>query len=1254
MKKLQLATVAALLIVLLPGFILRGGGSPSVPGGTVSAQSFFNANAVTVSGPIPVMSGVWFPPGAVPAGSYATPSIGGTTLTQWELVSSASTWPDGSFRGGSFSGFLPSALTASTRQGITWKVVAGTAPAITPANPNVISLNTNFHVDLTNATSAYWAPTNSFTGDSNNGGVGILLGPVVTPGSGVASAVNVRFPTSQGYGCSGTAGNTNCNGDTGTIAGCTSAPTFSLTSSGGTPNIVTAATVISGGSGCPTVGSGTFTFNVNNILAGAGSSVPLCTDRTANGQVCQYSGSNVKNGFKVWGYFLDSAHPTWAQNTAYASGEIINANGNSYKAAGNCTSAVSGIGPVGLSTWSTYPNINPIADGSCSWTPQIEYETATALIEEWKTSGGGVYGFNISVLIDNDVYVAGTTLQAETFNIDLYDGAVDIRGSANDPSYTAVTQYGDGGGTCLCDDQSLPFWDIGHSTAQSTTLNQVIVSPSTADKTYYHANHALAPIRAITTTTNLILTRNNLSHLQVLAFDFTKSVPFCMCDVDSVSGIGSGGSHAWDGPITDAYGAWWEVEDTVSDGGWSWLGNIRNGAVNTDVLFGGPREPLTMHAVNWIPTAAWTPPANYTDPVRPNAEFFCAGGSFDMSCGPNSGYTTDTQHFPSNSTGIAYILEGRRYMLELMLREAEAEDMQNGTQYNRTAVFGGRTYYTEANSNSVRINSWYQQMIGWPAVFDAQESDGIYYGKQANDGFAMEHNFYSFVGNGTSGWGSTPFSKCSDWTASGYEMFPHSLSGATCGSVVASGDPVGSSWFMSGYQTFMLENNAMWLNGGNADLNALTNLYIGTAMIGIAQNCPFVATPYTIPWLTNVYNQTAVVGWDATTLTAVDNMPSMFPLYSNLLAWTSGNSTFTAAVFTQANESWNSTPAAALSGTTLTLNDSSGILGSQVYDFTTPANVPVDTYVTAGAPGTSLTVNQAVSVPAPVTTTVTVAPTSGGTTLQVASVAGIVAANTPFSYGSVVKDITNPSAFPAAQPATPMENPTVNTVTGGTTLNFLYSQGAITFATCPGIHCPAVGDTLQFSDMLTFSGRMDYPNTSLDRPSTTGTPIANGSEICLTNMSMAGEFAPAVNVGTYPPTTSAGGTLVEGQCFTWTQVGASGTAGTLTTLASATPPNTVVVPSSTGQGAFGFRANASCPAASLGTLYDLTSDYHNDGYRLAEDYGLLSFAQALGINPTGAASGIANVGTHQTPLNTVYGPSASGSNEQKWLIDNSF
>ena len=1215
---------AALLVLLLTlpahAFVLKGGsGSPPSGGTVVGTVSFYNNNATTVAGPIPVQSGIYFGPGVVPSGQSVVPSVGGVPLTQWECTSEALNWPDGSFRGCSFSGFLPNSITAGAREQVTWTLTSGSMPSIVAANPSEVTGASNFHQDFTNTSGA---------SQSTNVPYGMTVGVVVGSG-GTLTGTAIHQQPLLGASCGSGA---NCGGLTVSITGCSVAPTVSFTSTGGSPNLIASASVASAGSGCPVTGSGAWSFQVNSILAAAGSSVPLCTSQTTNTQVCQYSGSSVKDGFKVWGYYVDTGKPAWAATTVYASNSTVLSKGNAYTNASGCTSG--STAPTGVTA--------SVSDGGCTWSTVIGWEQGVADVEYWKASGGSLYGFNVVTESDDGIYKTGQTIAPHSFSSDLYDGSLDLRGAANDTGYVGINQFGNGGGWYTVDPDGFPIWDIGNSTTNSPALNNVVVSLTTADKVYFHKNHAVPPLQQVTLTSNTVLPRNNSARsLGNMIFDFSTYVPLCYCDMDEAAGIGSGGSHAWDSVVTEANASWIELVDSASDGGYSWLGDSRLGALAAAGSWGGPSEPLTHHAVNWIPSIAWTAPANFTDPVRPNAYLASGFSGADMNMTQLSWPAPDTEHF-GNWARFMYVVEGRRYMLDaidLGFRQVQTEAYP---PTNRLATFGGTTYYSEVNSYIPRVNSWYLFSTTIEAILANQEPDGQYAYKQFKDGYTEMAAYVSFVGSGTYGSPSSAFQKCTDWTSIGMLMLPAALEGADC-STNPGFQVGGSSWFMFGYVLYDYENDAMLNDGAITGVDATNAAFTG-GMVQNADQCQYLTTPYTYPLMTNPYTQTLISTTDGTTVAGTSRPSQPGGRLSNMLAWTAGNSTFTASVTpTAGDENWFAKPTSAISGTTLAgLDMAVGVAGSQVYDMSVPADVGVDTFVNGGSPpSTSVTVNQAVTVPAPVTTTVN----------SITSPSVIVVAAPPGSetieVGDTIVDTTHPLAISSSYTDF-AANATVSSISGGGpfTVTLMY-DGQL----CAGECAPTSGDTVKFAHMLGFSSRYDYPDTGL-LPASAGTPLPNGSFICLTDYTQGDEVSPGDRtVGTYPPTTSAGGTLARGQCFTVTEVGTSGTAWTLTTLSTATPPNTVVVPSSTGQGPGGYIPNAACPAAVNGQIQQGASDYQNPVGRIAEQYGFTNLAAALGINSGAANSAITLMAPYQTPLNTVYGPAAG---VQYQLLDNHF
>ena len=400
----------------------------STPAGVVLTELFYNNSSSTSPGSAtPVQAGAWFPPGAVASGCRADPSIGGVTLAQWSASDHALTWPDGSERWLSFSGFAPSSLAAGAHETVSWTLdCSGGWPSITPAALSEITSGSDFNVVLTDLTTAYIPAA---AGQP----LGSLIGMTVSGGS--VTATNIRDNPILAFGCGS---NPTCGGATVTVQGCSgTAPVlgFVSASNGHGINWPTSVTINTPGSGCPTLGSGTWVFDINDILNGI-SSVPLCTSMTTNSQVCQYAGDGVKDGFQIWGDYIDSGLAAWAASQSYSSGAKVVSFGNAYSASANCT--LGSTAPKG--------HVASVSDGGCTWNLVPAIMRAQASVEVWKNSGGSTFGYNIAIQNDNALYTPGGSLVPYTFNADFKNGSTEIDGAAaSNQGWTGIGMWGDGG-----------------------------------------------------------------------------------------------------------------------------------------------------------------------------------------------------------------------------------------------------------------------------------------------------------------------------------------------------------------------------------------------------------------------------------------------------------------------------------------------------------------------------------------------------------------------------------------------------------------------------------------------------------------------------------------------------------------------------------------------------------------------------------------------------------------------------------------
>lgn len=1203
--------------------------------GTLLTVSFLNNSGSAVPGSVtPISSGAWFPSctdspsTCIPAGSHAVPSIGGTTLSQWSASDFALNWPDGSTRWFSFSGFAPTALAANAHPTVTWTLASGAWPSVTPAALSEITGHSHFKAVLTDMTTAY----------VHQGGQSIpehtLIGITVPSGSGAVSAANIRDYPDLGYNCNNGG---SCSG-TVTISGCSgTAPTLTYNTFTNASGMLwpLSMNVTNAGSGCPTVGSGTWTFDVNSILSGI-SSVPLCTDTSsgANGQICQYAGDNTKDGFQIWGYPVDNATPAWAATTPYTTSSQVVSFGNTYAPTANCTSGTTA--PKGIK--------NGLSDGGCTWNVVIGPVMFRASIEVWKTSGGGIFGFNIAMQCDNGIYKAGATVKNYTFNADLFNGATDLYGAGlSNEGYIGINMWATGAAWFFVDSAGLPFWvdPTSGGITNSAAYNNVIPSLTTSDKVYFHASRAVVPMQQIAMSSYTY--PFNYTQDWETMHSASSYVPYCFCGIDQVSSVGNAGAHSWDAPLTDANALHYVGQDHAADGGASTLQSSRVAGLAGLHLLGAMREPMTNNVVDWIPASAWSPPAKFTDPVRPTAGGGSVAGDptqYDMGWG-NDTYSGapfwDNEHW-GNWEKYPYVFEGRRYMLTALDDESQLMEFNEYAPNSRTATLGATTYYSEMNIEADRSDAWYAHSIEPMAVFGGNEADGLFAYQQIAQGWKEYKALYPFTGTYTLGTSHNSYTKSFDTTSNGMLI---SAADFTLGSIV-------QDWFVNAYWTLEAAEEDMQLGGSIPELGSVAGTVFNNYHISnLGQSCIYNAFPYSIPWLVNNTTQQPLTTFDATTLSPTGR-PNAYTRYGNTLAYQSGSNLFTAAFTPLVPEGWWTPVTAASSGTSLTVLRNTDpptltpiVTGSEVYDLTTPSNVPQGTYVTGLTGGTGVTTSVATTVPAPVTTTATANSTNGNFNVTVASTSGI-------EVGQNVQDTTNNSLFVFRTAAYGYTVASINNVTNVVTLTSQSGDFDIgNPAFCPS-NCPNAGDTLVFSERIAFSPRHDYPDLGIF-PSSAGTPWPNGSLVFPTSISVAAEAAPnSYQVGPFPFTANV--PISEGEAFVWNNVGSSGTQGTLTTTSTASPPNTVVVPNVTGAGQFGWIMNGSaCPAPSFGELEGSPGGgYQTPEGRPSQAFANMELWKALNPSSSGATTAINNLLTLLNPLTTTY------SNDNKWLLDSGF
>lgn len=762
------------------------------------------------------------------------------------------------------------------------------------------------------------------------------------------------------------------NGDTlqffYSVSGCgtgANVPLFSLTTAS---NLPTGGTVKAGGN-CPGLGSGAWTFDINSIIAGAGAPIS-CDQATTNSQVCQYAKGNVKDGFRIYGDFIDNAAVAWAVSTPYTSGTQVKANGNIYtETVASCTSAGSGTGPTGRAGPSGL--ITGIVDNSCLWNVVPQPLEGEAWVERWKNSGGTTLAYQILFEVIPNHYSPGGATTSYTFTADLMDGATEIHGSAGgDANWQGIVTPSDTGRFLTVDTTYQPFWyQTSGGTGNDAGWNNVVVSLATGDKVYWKSAHVFAPPSDKFTLTQSTLSIDTSGNM---AKGICNYVPYADCDLDSVGVIGAGGNHAWDGPLSLANISHYMSESALAgsggDGGRTWLQNSDAGAVNELGYQGGLNEPATFHPVNLLPTATspgWTKPASFVDPVRQSAWLFYSGSS-DMNVGPGMwpwfGGTPgfDVEHNPQELE-YPYIMQGYRFLLDGM------GDLANmvGLTYSparRTTTFGGTTYNGALGQvYIIRSNAWLMNQEQDAAVFLPTASDvGQYFQYIVKNTYDAEAAMYPFTGTVCVGVGSVQCGpKNASLTTNGHWLGAQNL---------FSGVGLPGTWFMDGYMGFVVSKAKMFYAGAVPSIDTDAGYFLGNYLIAnAALNCSYNTTPYVFPYSGLDGSAAPYYSGPSNSNVASPQSPVVYPLNANLLNSIAGDSVFSAAYSSQdvgligASEK-HSTATANASGTNLQIANVGTInFGAQVYDLTTPTAIPAHTYVAVSGT-TSLTLSATTTV----------------------------------------------------------------------------------------------------------------------------------------------------------------------------------------------------------------------------------------------------------------------------------------------------
>lgn len=813
---------------------VTGSGTPSpvtitcnpVGSTTVMSKNFFNNSgsstpaggtsnncSTAVNTCFPVHTFVGFAPGAVPSGSIAVPTVGGSAV-RYQADRCARPWSDGSSAGCQFSLFIPQ-IGAGALEQVVWTVQAGSYNNTSACGVSCVTSNSNLNVKITdvNQTGVY-APggdllANVQTGAYLNPSTGAVTSAVVRSGyvggSTLYCSSNVCNLRVYSYVNAGGAGN------------CAGSPAYTISNlpltgvTGATTNVTTA------GSGCPMgPGSSNATASINTALGnGAYSSGNHC------GIVRKYLEGPVADGWEVACRFTDDNGTTG------------------------------------------------------QWAPPAP--VMRAWVEDWKNADGTVYGLRAVAMVTQDQYVHLGTLSPFTYDVQWYNGATPTSSGGSPtcircdgPTYgtgtatltnamnylplTRIVQQFGSAGITFGADARMDWIPVNAGSATSAELNAVVGTYQAADKVYFKGSHLIPPL-----DDNIVLGGSAV----ITATGTQFSVPQICCAADMGSfnsnnlgevtaegAFSSGGDHPFF--FTPANDVMQYLSMTqAADYGFSWLQNIRNAAATSFSCNAGMYDPDTRYAIDLIDGALWTPPAGMV--ARPSASIVNFSGVLandmigaEVSCWVNSGAgwvnffetaQADYSHWQAHGRW-AYVQEGEEWQLQSMDAEAQEPLMFLGTGY----VQLGSTKYSATGAiiqGGSRLPAWSLKPLEEvtkflpPADVNAQYDYQVFF----NNIVAMMADTYAFTGTVTNCYffcgpyvGSKPF----DTTASGG---PQGMASYFAGSTVNTASATASTeYFADAYLASILLDAEMLFPSESTKLDTWAHNYVDNYAIARGAN----------------------------------------------------------------------------------------------------------------------------------------------------------------------------------------------------------------------------------------------------------------------------------------------------------------------------------------------------------------------------------------------------------------------------------
>jgi hypothetical protein len=806
--------------------------------------------------------------------------------------------------------------------------------------------------------------------------------------------------------------------------------------------------------------------------------------------------------------------------------------------------------------------------GGAPWT--FPGPIARFWVEDYKNADGSVYAVRAVGATSDGRYQAASNFTSYTYDMQWQNGATCIRcASAGYVPFTRIVQEVAGQAMTFGPAAQMDWIPVAGGVT-SAALNAVIVTMTAGDKAYLKAAGVILPIddNVNPGASHEVLTATGT---QGLSSDIGSYNPFTLGDQDDVGEFGSGGNHAWFGPVpSNGMDHYWYTT-IAADKGLSWLQNNRVAAASEFSCMAGVYEQATINAVDVVPTSAFPQPTGMTDPVRLTASILSPG--FDMlndglpcnsfNNGNIGGNPFDFTHYPNHGRYI-YLMEGEEWQLRAM--DAFVSNLMVATpSYNENPIiFGGVTYRGLVTETYIhRQAAWSMNVLGSAVKFlPPSDINAQYYTFLLFQNYDVDYAWSGYTGTCTIPLGSS--TKPYSLNASGFPASPDEVCLNVEGGTGITTPPYAliSSQFMDWYRTLILLDHLMLFKNENSSLTSFaTNNVQNYSVAASANPCLYNSVNYVT--ITSDSAGNPLPGWSADF--SNPQRPNAYERYNQTFMTFAGQSRVEAAPL--------------------------------VADY-----IPINAYYST-------------------TATATVA--AGLTTLSVSDLS-------QFAVGSIIFDVGQSSTLVATGGVVPAGTGAIPSYTKVITTSGSSGAGTITIdhaLVSPGV---VSGDVLAFSNRMDYPDA----SLAGTVPTAVGTPMPSGSLVRPINGAFAGnggEYSPSANYfGTFPPpsTPQVSDLIGSGGStnYVWCPDDSYGTTGYINEpgTACSTTADRIVFNANTAQ-TWGWWANAACPTSPAGTSWNVPAGDVNADSRMNQQYGIAKLSQALLGTTTNATTAITNL-----------------------------